>query len=424
MLLSFTVENFRSIRDRQSLILEASSDAHLRESHVINAPGHDVLKSAAIYGANASGKSNVINAMIWMRRFVLESISEKVEHPEIPVDPFRLNADSRKAASVFEIEFLLNDERFRYGFALSKSGVEEEWLFRKGLKGKSAKIFSREGKNITTNPRQEKGLEPFIPRTRPNTLFLKVCAEFNFAFAEWIMEWFRNFRHVSGLDETGFIGFTADRISEERHRTALLDFVKRADFNLCDIRSSIEPLTEKDLPESLPSEVKKRLLSGNPVKGEIFTSHSVFDSADEIVSVEEFDLEEDESQGTRKFVALAGPILHTIEGGSILLIDEFEARLHPNLTKAILQWFNGPQNTGGAQLIIATHDTGLMDPDILRRDQIWFCEKDARGSTSLYCLDEFDKQEVRATTKFNRQYLQGIFGAVPNIALQEYLPSA
>lgn len=424
MLLSFTVENFRSIRDRQSLILEASSDSHLRESHVIKASGHEVLKSAAIYGANASGKSNVINAMIWMRRFVLESIFEKVENPEIPVEPFRLNADSRSAPSVFEIEFLLGDDRFRYGFALSKSSVEEEWLFRKRPKGQAAKIFSREGKKITTNPRQEKGLERFITNTKPNTLFVKVCDAFNFAFADQVMEWFRNFRYVSGLDETGFIGFTADRIREEKHRTALLDFAKRADFNLCDIRSSIEPLTEKDLPENLSSEVKKRLLSANPQKGEIFTGHSVFDSDGEIVGIEEFDFEEEESQGTRKFVALAGPILHTIEGGSILLIDEFEARLHPNLTKAILQWFNGPQNTKGAQLIIATHDTGLMDPDTLRRDQIWFCEKDARGSTSLYCLDEFDKQEVRATTKFNRQYLQGIFGAVPHTALQEYLTSA
>jgi AAA15 family ATPase/GTPase len=136
--------------------------------------------------------------------------------------------------------------------------------------------------------------------------------------------------------------------------------------------------------------------------------------------MEEFDLEDDESQGTRKFVAMAGPVLHTVEEGSILLIDEFEARLHPKLTKAILDWFHGPQNNKGAQLVIATHDTGLMTPEILRRDQIWFCEKDNQGTTTLYCLDEFDKQEVRATTKFNRQYLEGIFGAVPKIALEDF----
>jgi len=363
--------------------------------------------------------------MIWMRRFVLESISEKVENPTIPVEPFRLHTESRNAPSVFELEFMLADIRYRYGFALTSSGIEEEWLYRKGQKGATANVFTREKQDIVVNKRQEKGLDPFIPRTRPNTLFLKVCAVFNFAFAECVMEWFRHFRYVSGLDETSFIRFTAERLSEEVHRERIMEFIRKADFNLCGIRSEFEPITEKDLPENMPSEFKNRVLKGNPMKGgDILTSHNVYDSKGEVSGQEEFDLEEDESQGTRKFVALAGPILHTIEEGSILLVDEFEARLHPNLTKAILQWFNGPQNKNGAQLIIATHDTGLMDPDLLRRDQIWFCEKDRCGSTSLYCLDEFDKQEVRATTKFNRQYLQGIFGAVPQVALDEYLTSA
>ena len=422
MLLSFTVENFRSIRDRQSLILEASGDSHLEHSHLIQgSPGHKVLKSAAIYGANASGKSNVINAMIWMRSFVLESISEKVESPEIAVEPFRLQEGLSKEPTVFEIEFLLAADRFRYGFAVSKSGVEEEWLYRKGPKGKPAKIFTREKQDISTNPRQEKGLEPFIPRTRTNTLFLKVCAEFNFHFAERVTNWFRRFRYASGLNETSFIGFTAERLADEKHRTELLKFIKKADFSICDIRSKIELLTEKDLPADIPAEIKKEILGKRITSDEILTTHSVFDANGNIVGNEEFDLDKDESEGTRKFVALAGPILHTIQQGAILLIDEFEARLHPNLTKAIIQWFHGPQNNKGAQIVIATHDTGLMDPELLRRDQIWFCEKDERGSTSLYCLDEFDKKEVRATTKFNRQYLQGVFGAVPQVALEEFL---
>lgn len=421
MLLSFTVENFRSIRDRQSLILEASNDTHLEHSHLIqDSPGHNVLKSAAIYGANASGKSNLINAMIWMRRFVLEAISEKVESPEIAVDPFKLQAGLSEQASIFEIEFLLDKHRIRYGFAVSKSGVEEEWLYRKRPKIKPAKIYTREKQSIETNSKQEQGLAPFIPRTRANALFLKVCAEFNFAFAESIINWFRRFRYVSGLSETGFIGFTAERLVDETHRAELLKFIRKADFNICGIRSDVEPLTEKDLPDHMPSDTKNRLLAGNPVKSEILTTHSLFDENGEIVGSREFDLNEEESEGTRKFVALAGPILHTIEEGSILLMDEFEARLHPKLTKAILQWFHGPQNSKGAQVIIATHDTGLMDPELMRRDQIWFCEKDARGGTSLYCLDEFDKQEVRATTKFNRQYLQGVFGAVPQVALEEF----
>lgn len=420
MLISFSVENFRSIRDRQSLILQAAKgEKHLSHSHVIEKAGNSLLKTAVIYGANASGKSNVISAMNWMKRFVLESISEKVESPEVPVEPFRLQKSSLKKPSVFEIEFLIDETQYRYGFAVTSTGVQEEWLFRK-KKGKPAKIFSRQKQNIETNAVQEKGLKPFTERTRANTLFLKVCAEFNFTFAEDIMNWFRQFRNVSRLTEIGFMGFTANRISDNQHKTELLDFIRKADFNICSIRSDVAPVTEQDLPSNMPVETRKRILAGQVNKSEILTSHSVFDTNGKIIGTEEFDLEKDESQGTRKFVALAGPILHTIEQGSILLIDEFEARLHPNLTKAILQWFQGPQNNKGAQIVIATHDTGLMTPELLRRDQIWFCDKDDRGATTLFCLDEFDKQDVRHTTKFNRQYLQGIFGAVPNIALEEF----
>jgi len=421
MLISFTVSNFRSIRDRQSLILEASADSTHAHSHVIaQKPGPGLLKSAAIYGANASGKSNVINAMIWMRQFVLQSISEKIETPKIPVEPFRLQKGNEDQPSVFEVEFLLEDARYRYGFAVGREGIAEEWLFRKRAKGKEACVYTREGQSINANAREEKGLDPFAKRTRPNALFLKVCAEFNFPFAEQVMGWFRRLRFVSGLSDQGLIWFTANRIKEGKHRNELLRFVQKADFQIGGIRSRTEPLTEDQLPPFLSPEDKAGILARDPVMGEIFTRHEVFSDDGEVVGETDFNLEEDESEGTSKFVALAGPILHTLEEGSILLIDEFEARLHPNLTKAILQWFHGPENNKGAQMIIATHDTGLMHPDLLRRDQIWFCEKDDRGGTSLYCLDEFDKQEVRTTTKFNRQYLQGVFGAVPKPALDEF----
>ena len=394
----------------------------MRHSNVISASGSlELLKSVALYGANASGKSNVLGAMIWMRRFVLESLSEKVEQTRVSVETNRLREDQSDGPSVFEIEFVIEEERFRYGFAVSGNGIREEWLFRKRSKGPEARVFTREGQKISPNSRQEDGLKPFAPRTRSNTLFLRICAEFNFGFAEQIMGWFRRFRSVSGLSEAGFISYTANRILDDEKRKDLLQFVQKADFNICDVKSKIEPLDEQNLPDEMPSELKKRLLSEGLRTAEIKTCHEIFDADGATVGTEEFDLEDDESQGTRKFVAMAGPILHTIEEGAILLIDEFEARLHPNLTKSILEWFHGPQNNKGAQLVIATHDTGLMTPDLLRRDQIWFCEKDDKGATIFYCLDEFDKQEVRATTKFNRQYLEGIFGAVPQLALEEYV---
>jgi AAA15 family ATPase/GTPase len=131
----------------------------------------------------------------------------------------------------------------------------------------------------------------------------------------------------------------------------------------------------------------------------------------------EFDLKKDESEGTRKFIALSGPLHHAVEDDGVLVVDEFEARLHPLLTQAIIDWFHSPLNPGRAQLIIATHDVHLMEPERIRRDQVWFTEKDDKGETQLYNLAEFDPQDVRPTTKFSRQYLLGLFGAVPRLAL-------
>ena len=152
------------------------------------------------------------------------------------------------------------------------------------------------------------------------------------------------------------------------------------------------------------------------MRADIKTSHMKLDGDGKPVGLVEFDLSDEESQGTQKFIALTGPITHTLEEGAILVVDELQARLHPLLTQAILALFHGPANPLNAQLICATHDVMLMDPQRLRRDQIWFCAKDERGTTDLYTLADFDPDQVRPTTKFSRQYLLGIFGAVPKLA--------
>lgn len=421
MLINFSVANFRSIAERQSLVMEATNDRHLSHSHLIEAPAsHSLLKSVVVYGANASGKSNLLAAMLWMRKFVVESLGEKVEKAKIPVDTNLLRKDLRQGSSVFEVEILIGEDRYRFGFAVNEDGIEEEWLYRKRPKGKEANIFIREGQEIVPNQRQEEGLKPFIPRTRPNTLFLRVCAEFNFEFAENVMAWFRNWLFASSLNEAGFYRFTAKSMEQESIKADILQFSKKADFQIIDIKGNIQSVHENDLTDDLPVKYKKQLLSeGIP---EIKTYHQSYDENGKQEVIVEFDLEFHESEGTKKFIALAGPVLYTIEKGAILVIDEFEARLHPILTKAIIDWFHSPQNSKGAQIIVATHDTGLMTPESVRRDQIWFCEKDDKGATELYSLDEFNKQEVRNNTKFNRQYMQGIFGAVPKVALEEFYP--
>ncbi len=414
MLISFSVENFRSIRDLQTLSLESQeSDEHLLWANTAEAGKRRLGKVAAAYGANGSGKSNLMKAIIWFRAFVLTSSKESQTGDEISVEPFLLSDFNESQPSHFEIEFFWGEFEYRYGFTATRTAIESEWLFRKQPGVKPARLFTREGAKIAPSPhffREGKGLEG---RTRDNALFLSVCGQFAGPEAEKILRWFWQFRNISGLDDRGYVPFTAERLNHDSHRSHLVEFAQQADFNIVDL--GVEELSEEKIPRELPVELRKKILSRR-VSGAIKTYHHKLNAAGDVVGRVEFDLAEDESQGTQKFIALSGPITHTLEQGSILVIDELEARLHPKLTQAIVDLFHSPVNKKNAQLICATHDVTLLDPGRFRRDQVWFCEKGSDGATSLASLAEFDPQKVRSTTKFSRQYMLGLFGAVPKLA--------
>lgn len=417
MLIAFSVENFRSIRDLQTLSLEEPrADDHLEWSNVFPAGKRRLLKSAIIYGPNASGKSNVLRAMIWFREFILNSSKDTQAGEPIAVEPFRLSTATESAPSHFEAEFSWQGFDYRYGFTVTAKQVESEWLFRKQPDAKPARLFTREGSAIDVSSeffKEGKGLEE---RTRPNALFLSVCGQFNGPESARILEWVRRVRSVSGLDEAGFLGFTARRLENPEHRAHLLDLAQKADFNITALRSEIEEMTEARLPKELSAEVRQRMLQQKIYRADIKTAHNKRDADGKVVGQVEFDLAEDESQGTRKFIAISGPITHTLEEGSILIVDEFDARLHPKLTQALIDLFHSPVNRKEAQLICAAHDVSLMEPERFRRDQVWLCEKDEAGATKVYSLAEFDPQKMRATTKFSRQYMMGLLGAVPQLA--------
>lgn len=416
MLIAFSVQNFRSIRDLQTLSMEARKDDHLAWSNLIEDGKLRLVKSSAIYGPNASGKSSFIDAMVWFRSFVIESSKEGQAGDSIGVTPFALSTETENAPSHFEVEFRLNGYNFRYGFELTSTEVCSEWLYRKSPTAKETRLFTREGQEIQVSLpsfKEGKGLEA---RTRPNALFISVCAQFNGVESGKVLGWMRRFRHVSGLNETGFYAFTAERLQNPKYRAMLLELAQKADFNIHSLRSELEQITEDKLPPGMPAELKKRLLNDKVMSADIKTVHHKLDANQKIIGEVEFDLQEDESSGTQKFVALSGPIMHTLEEGSILLVDELEARLHPRLTQAILDLFHSPVNKRNAQLVCATHDVTLMDPERFRRDQIWFCEKDETGATDLFSLADIDSNLVRPTSKFSRQYMLGLFGAVPQLS--------
>jgi hypothetical protein len=400
------------------LNLEATSDDHLEPSRVISNKNVRLLRTVVIFGPNASGKSNLLKAMRVMRNFVLSSGREGQIEDKIPAEPFRLLDDADEVPSSFELEFILGELRYRYGFSADTTRIHSEWLFRKRPKTRAATLFTREGQIITPNPDHFKEGVERKQFARPNALFLSVCAQLNGQLSVEILAWFERFVFASGFSDASYLKFTAKYLRDPSNAAEITRFAQRADLSICGLSSEWEEKPEDTLPKSLPQETRRKLIStGFLVDAAITIQHARFSKHGEPTGTVEFDLEKDESQGTRKFIALAGPLFDTVRSGNVLVIDEFEARLHPLLTQQIFEWFHSAARGTSAQLVIASQDPLLLDPEHVRRDQVWFCEKDQQGATNLYSLAEFDPQQVRHTTKFGRQYLLGIFGAVPHLAL-------
>lgn len=442
MLVQFSVQNYKSFRDEAKLSLLASGydKDPLTEANLIagelTGPVR-LLRTAAIYGANAAGKSKLVEAMHIMRLFILRSAASTGQ--KIPVVPFRLNPDTDQAPSEFELVFLHEGDLFRYGFAATADHVVAEWLFyRPDLvrpKTKEIEIFYRDGQTFdAVHPRQFKIGARLIKdgMIRPDALLLSVAAQFNEVLAQRVFGWLGRFNIISGLQEEGYEGFTVSKVMHPTGKGAIMGFLREADLGITDVRvRAIEH--ESDLPGNLPTELRERLTAALTEKdGLIFGGakavHRVYDSSGNRTGVLEFDME-DEASGTQKYFALSGPILETLQQGDVLVIDELESKLHPNLVQKIVGLFHSPvTNPRHAQLIFNTHDSNLMTAEgpsgvaaptpLLRRDQIWFVKKDRYGASSLYSLAGFKTDQVRKSDDFREKYLQGRYGAVPY--LNEY----
>ncbi len=421
MLVEFSVGNYRSFHAPVTLSMRAAklraNDKRLDEHNVFQADGLSLLRSAAIYGANASGKSNLIQAMSFMRRFVLQSSQESQAGEPTGVERFRLNTATQDQPSYFQMIFYLDGRRYRYGFEVDEEQVRAEWLYHTGQR--ETRLFIREGDRYDVSSAFKEG-RGLAERTRNNALFLSVVAQFNGPLATALLGWFkRRFNTISGLEDIAYEGFTRRRFGEdERFRQRALAFVREADVGISDMSIETWPLTEAPVPEELRSLMKQlagkqKIGEGDILVSQVKTAHQVFNPEGSVAGWETFDMEEQESQGTQKIFNLSGPLLDTLEGGKLLAVDEMEARLHPFITRAVIQLFNSPQtNPRNAQLVFATHDASLLDRRFFRRDQIWFTEKDPYGATDLYSLAEL---QVRNDASFDKDYIAGKYGAIPFI---------
>lgn len=417
MLIEFTVGNFRSFKEPVTLSMVAAKinarDPQVDQNNTFKVDDDlTMLTSAAIYGANASGKSNLVGALAFMRWFVLNSSKESQANDPIDTVPFRLNTSTENKPSFFEVVFRANNIPYRYGFEATHEKIETEWLFY-SPRGKEAKLFTRDETGISIS-REFKGGRASKSLTRPNALFISVAAQFNSETAIGVLNWFRYVGIISGLDDKAYGGFTAQMFSEsDDYRAGILQIIRESDVGICDVM--VEKVNIKDpnvLPNDMPQELKDLIIKQMKDDDEVFSfksTHNKYDENGDLITTL-FDMEE-ESEGTQKLFFLSGPVIGALREGRILIIDEIEARMHTLLTRKLIGMFNSKQtNPNQAQLIFATHDTNLLSNKVFRRDQIWFVEKDSFGASHLYSLAEL---KVRNDASFESDYLQGRYGAIP-----------
>ncbi|MBD2607776.1 ATP-binding protein [Scytonema hofmannii FACHB-248] len=423
MLIEFSVGNYRSFKEQVTFSMVAANlvaqDKKLDENNVFEIDDDlKLLKSAAIYGANASGKSNLAKALNFMKWFMVNSSKETQSTEKIGVERFQLSSETEAKPSLFEIVFLMNGKKYRYGFEATRDKVVSEWLFYVP-KSRETKLFKRTLDNISVSKAYKaNGIQE---RTRDNALFLSVSAQFNVKIAEKILDWLTNsINVVSSLNDRGYRGYTVSCFMNNENKDEILQLLKKLDLGFSDVQVEKIEVTVDSLPSELPDEIRKIIRTNAAVKAiSVKTIHRKFDEAGNIISTEIFNLDNQESEGTQKVFALAGLLVDTLKNGKVLIIDEFDARIHPLISRAIVELFNSNEtNSNNAQLIFMTHDTNLLSNQLFRKDQIWFVEKNRYGATDLYSLAEYN---IPNDASFESDYIKGRYGAIPYIGSLNHL---
>jgi len=416
MLIEFSVTNYRSFLTTQSLTLTANTATELQEENSFVSPVSNLprlLRSVVVYGPNAAGKSNLVQAIAFMKRFVLSSAKESQEGEKIDAIPFLFNRQSSQNSSEFEVLFIQNGIRYQYGFAVNSKRVTGEWLFAYP-EGRAQKWFER-----NYDPETQKDIWYFGPKftghrkiwqeaTRSNALFLSTAIQLNNAQLKPVFNWFDHKLHVIDQGENLHPGFSTGECEVEEKKKKILKFMNAADLSITDIFLEKKEFSTKDLPAEMPQNIKEEIskkLDGKKLTS-LFFMHPSSDKGEDVAL--EFD---EESAGTRKLFTLACPWLDVLDNGLVLFVDELDTSLHPHLVRFLLNLFHNPEtNRHNAQLIFTTHDTTVLDQTLMRRDQVWFVEKDAENATRLYPLSDYKPRKGEALQK---GYLYGRYGALP-----------
>lgn len=401
MLIELKFRNFLSFKDETRFLMTTvkSFNEHLDTNIIETEREFDLLKTAAVYGANAGGKSNFMRALNTMRRVVSNSYSNSLIKDDEKPDQdyrFKLSSETENTNTMYEVSFIVDSDLYRYGFEINGYEIEKEWLYRK--KEREVSLFVRNAKEETfeINSESFKEGKKYKTEVNSNVLFISHLAQNNQEISKIVFKWFSDVNLISGLHDSYYGSYTAKLLE------------KNSNF--------------KSWAASVLKYLEISNIEADERDGEIITYHNKFDKNNLFIDAVPFN-RDDESEGTKQLIHILGPIYDTLRNGRVLFIDEFDSKLHPNLSKKLLDFFH-KYNRRNSQVIISGHDTNLLDKDLFRRDQIWFAEKDQFGVSELYSLSEFSAKAVRNTSAFDKKYLDNDFGAAETLDITDNLISS
>lgn len=402
MILEFSVKNFLSFKEKVTFSMIANSNKELNDNYV-EIGGNKVLKSAAVYGANASGKSNLFKILTLVVLMLRSSNSVDI-NAKLPLIPFKLDKDSVNKPSEFEIKFILNETRYVYGFIADKDKIYDEYLYYYP-NGRETKIFDRTNINeYSYTQKDEKILREIETKNAQNKFFLATATNWNFDKTKAAYNFLTNgIGTCNNLEILKNMAYKMYETNPDYLKDFAIDFLQKADFNIEDYQ-----ISQIDVPGEFLTAIPEFITKTLPDKPKAYQVLFKHKNSDNYLSIDE------ESLGTQMIFAFIPFLADSLKNKKVLIIDELDKSLHSFLVQYIVEIFNDAEiNKNGSQLIFNTHDTNLLDLNILRRDQIWFTEKNSEtGESDLYSLSDFS---VRKQENVEKGYMLGRYGAVPFI---------
>ena len=429
MLIEFKFGNFRSFIDEAVLSMEAMGLGRLKNC-LISYNSMKLIPSVAIYGKNGGGKSNVIRAFWLAVQFIKNAQRTQHENAKIPVKPFLLNDYSKDEPTFFEFAYVLDNVKYIYGFSATKEKIFSEYLYH-SPKGQKATVFTRTEQKFTFT--EEKAKRKLISEAvAPNQLFFSVACTMNDADCMRAMKWFRDYVFFS-RDYADIPEQLLEYSNDKNMLAAISGYAKAADLGIEKMEFEFKDEVVKDFEseKNIPEEIRFALtafmqnLKENSNISEIglqksevrATSYHNGINKNGIKTSFTLDLS-DESDGTRKLMSIAPAIESVLNNGGIVLVDELEKELHPMLVNYIVAKFQSKtSNPNGAQLIFTTHNTELLNMELMRKDQLYFADKNRKdGASELYSIGDFS---TKTADNIRKGYLAGKYGATPDIEIEE-----